>query len=364
MSSARVMGSFDMNTYSTDQERWEALVRRDQQADGAFIYGVVTTGVYCRPVCSSKLPNRDNARFFDTWEEAEQAGFRPCKRCNPRSPAGQETHLEAIVQACQLIEEAEQPPSLADLASAVSLSPSHLHRLFKKMVGVTPKQYATEKRLHRVRANLQTSSTVTEAVYEAGFASSSRFYENVTATLGMKPSEYRNGGPGLCIRFAVAQCYLGWVLIAATEKGVCAIDFGDAPEILKDRLRSRFSEAECVGDDPGFMAWVAQVLAFLESPHDDLDLPLDIKGTAFQRRVWMALREIPPGSTASYADVAARIGHPKAARAVAQACASNAIAVAIPCHRVVRSDGDLGGYRWGSERKRRLLEREAQEQRR
>ena len=353
------MGYKTLNTYSTDQARWEALVRRDQEANGAFVYGVVTTGVYCRPACPSKVPNRDNVRFFDTYEEAERAGFRPCKRCNPRSSDGQATHHEAIVQACQLIEESEEAPSLADLANAAGFSPSYFHRLFKRIVGVTPKQYAIQVRADRVRANLRTSQSVTEAIYEAGFPSSSRFYESAAATLGMKPSAYRDGGPGVHIRFAVTQCHLGWVLVAATEQGICAIDFADTPQVLEERLRARFPEAELVGHDPDFRTWIAQVLAFLESPHEGLDLPLDVQGTAFQRRVWTALQEIPPGSTASYADIAARIGNPKAARAVAQACAANRIAVAIPCHRVVRSDGGLGGYRWGSERKRELLEREA-----
>lgn len=350
-----------MDTYSTDQTRWEALVERDQGADGAYVYGVVTTGIYCRPVCSSKLPNRDNVRFFDTCEDAEQAGFRPCKRCTPSSLDGQAMHREAIIRACQLIEESEESPSLTDLANAVGFSPSYFHRLFKRMVGVTPKQYTTAVRSNRVRASLQTSSNVTEAIYEAGFASSSRFYDKATNTLGMKPSKYRNGGHGVRIRFAVSQCYLGWILVAATGKGICAIDFADDPKTLEEGLRARFSKAEFVDNDPSFMAWVAQVLAFLESPHDNLDLPLDVKGTAFQQRVWLTLREIPPGSTASYAELAARIDNPKAARAVAQACASNSIAVAIPCHRAVRSDGGLGGYRWGSERKRKLLEREAEE---
>lgn len=362
MSTTKVMGTLDMKAYATDQARWRALAQREQQADGVYVYGVATTRVYCRPVCPSKLPNRDNVRFFDTFEEAERAGYRPCKRCNPRSPDGQHPHFDTILQACRLIEESEELPSLAELADAVSLSPSYFHRLFKRMVGVTPKQYAMERRLDRARAHLQTDSTVTDAIYEAGFASSSRFYEGVSAKLGMKPSAYRKGGHGTRIRYSVAQCYLGWVLIAATEKGVCAIDFDDAPEALSERLRVRFPQAEFVDGGPAFSAWVARILAFLESPRDGLDLPLDIRGTAFQRRVWTALQEIPPGSTAGYAEVAARIDNPKAARAVAQACASNAIAVAIPCHRVVRSDGDLGGYQWGSERKRRLLEREKDSQ--
>jgi AraC family transcriptional regulator of adaptative response/methylated-DNA-[protein]-cysteine methyltransferase len=347
--------------FSTEDARWDALVRRDREANGAFVYGVLTTFVYCRPACSSRRPKLENVRFFDTCEEAEQAGFRPCKRCNPKSSVAYDTSTAAIVNACKMIEASEEPLSLGNLAAAVGLSPFHFQRLFKKIIGITPKQYTMEKRLKRVRTGLKKDSTVTEAIYDAGFASSSRFYENVHTTLGMKPSEYRTGADGIRIRYAVAQSYLGWVLIAATAKGICAIDFGDDPEILKDRLRAKFPKAELQADDARFRTWVAQVLAFLESPRRTLELPLDIQGTAFQRRVWMALREIPPGSTASYADIAAQIGKPKAARAVAQACASNVIAVAIPCHRVVRSDGNLGGYRWGVERKLAVLDREAKE---
>ena len=349
-----------MKSYSTEQARWEALVRRDRRADGAYVYGVVTTGVYCRPACTSRQPNRENVRFFDTAEEAEEVGFRPCKRCNPRSPAANETHAEAIARVCELIDESEEPPTLAELASAVNLSPSYLHRLFKNAVGVTPKQYAMEKRLGDVRERLQTDdATVTEAIYEAGFGSSSRFYEDITGKLGMRPSEYRDGGQGMRIHSAVARGYLGWVQVAATARGICAIDLADSPDDLRERLRARFPKAGLVENDPGFQVLLSQVLSFLESPQAGLDLPLDVQGTAFQRRVWMALRQIPPGSTVSYGEIAARIGSPKAARAVAQACASNPIAVAIPCHRVVRSDGGLGGYRWGPERKSKLQEQEA-----
>lgn len=350
----------NMKAYSTDQECWEALVRRDPQAEGAFLYGVTTTGVYCRPACSSRLPNRENVRFFDTCEAAEGAGFRPCKRCDPRGTVRQDRRHAAVVRACRLIDESDEPPLLRDLASAVGFSPFYFHRLFKQTVGVTPKQYAMESRLRRVRARLQAGPTVTDAIYGAGFASSSRFYEEAAMTLGMKPATYQKGGQGMRVRFAVAPCYLGWVLVAATDRGVCAIDLGDSPELLTDRLHARFHKAEFIEGDPEFEQWMGQVLAFLDAPHGNLEIPLDIMGTAFQRRVWMALREVAPGSTVSYAEIAARIGQPKAARAVAQACASNKLAVAVPCHRVVRRDGQLGGYRWGSERKRRLLEREVE----
>ena len=346
------------NSIPSDEVRWEAIVQRDQLANGAFVYGVLSTGVYCRPGCSSRLPKRENVRFFDTSEQAEKAGFRACKRCSPNAP-GRPAHADAIVQACKTIEESEEPPLLRDLAEAAGLSPFHFQRLFKKMVGVTPKQYAMEKRLKRVRAYLQQDSTVTEAVYQAGFASSSRFYHETATTLGMKPTEYKHGARGTLIRYAVVQSYLGWVLVAATPQGVCAIHFGDSPETLQESLHARFPEAELRDNAPGFDAWVAKAITFLESPRLGLDLPLDIQGTAFQRRVWRALQDLPAGATTSYADVAARIGQPKAARAVAQACAANPLAVAIPCHRVKRGNGELGGYRWGVERKRALLERES-----
>ncbi len=347
--------------FLTDEARWEALVQRERQADGRFVYGVLTTGIYCRPTCASRRPNRENVLFFSAGDQAEQAGFRPCKRCRPNAADNSESpQTQAIIKACQTIETAETAPSLNELAQAAGLSPYHFQRLFKKVVGVTPKQYAMEHRLNRVRRHLQQDSTVTEAVYNAGFASSSRFYEKAAHSLGMKPSVYQKGAQAMPIKFATTPSYLGWVLIAATGQGLCAIDFGDAPETLQARLRARFPQADLQADDPDFQATVSQLLAFLEAPHhSSLDLPLDIQGTAFQRRVWQALQNIPVGSTASYAEIAGQIGQPQAARAVAQACASNTLAVAIPCHRVVRSNGDLGGYRWGLKRKRMLLAREA-----
>ena len=350
----------DMKVLLSDDDRWEALTKRDSLSCGEFVYGVLTTGVYCRPNCTSRLPNRENVRFFETGKDAERAGFRPCKRCKPESTDWKQPQTRAVLKACRMIAEADEPLSLKELAHAAGLSPFHFQRLFKKIVGVTPKQYAMEKRSNRVREHLREDSTVTNAMYHAGFGSSSRFYEKATATLGMKPSIYKNGAQDMRIRFAIAPCFLGWVLVAATAQGICAIDFGDSPETLEEGLHRRFPKAEIQAPDPDFTAMVAKVLTFLEDPHRGrLDLPLEVQGTAFQRRVWQILQEIPPGDTVSYTDIASRIGKPNAARAVAQACAANPIAVAIPCHRVVRGNGQLGGYRWGVERKRVLLERES-----
>jgi AraC family transcriptional regulator of adaptative response/methylated-DNA-[protein]-cysteine methyltransferase len=349
----------DMNSnFNTTDQRWDALVARDQAAERAFFYGVKTTGVFCRPTCASRLPRRENVLFFETTQQAEQAGFRPCKRCRPTDPPEDNLHEQTIIAACKTIEEAENRPSLEDLAAAAGLSPFYFQRLFKKIVGVTPKQYFQEKRSSRVRENLREKERVTDAIYESGYASNSQFYSQAAGALGMKPSEYKQGGKGLPIAYALSQSYLGWVLVAATPTGICAIDFGEQPETLEIRLRQRFPEASLKKDEAAFAGWVAEVLSFLESPGRGLNLPLDIQGTAFQRQVWSALSSIPSGVTASYADIAVKIGSPTAVRAVAQACAANRIAVAIPCHRVIRSDGGLGGYRWGLERKRALLERE------
>jgi AraC family transcriptional regulator of adaptative response/methylated-DNA-[protein]-cysteine methyltransferase len=345
--------------FVSEAARWEAIVRRLPEADGRFFYGVSTTGIYCRPVCASRLPNRENVRFFTTGQEAENAGFRPCKRCHPQAPAEADESLQIILQACRMIDEAERAPTLQELAAAAGLSKYHFHRLFKKMVGVTPKQYAAEKRAQRVRAELQKESAVTDAIYNAGFESSSRFYETADASLGMKPRTYLQGGQGVSIRYAIVQTYLGWMLVAATERGLCKIAFGETPQSLRAELTESFPNAELNDRDPRFQQTVTQVLAHLEQPQQGLNLPLDIQGTAFQQRVWSALRQIPTGSTLTYSEVAAQIGKPKAVRAVAQACGANKIAVVIPCHRVVRSDGGLGGYRWGLERKQALLEREA-----
>lgn len=345
--------------FETSDQRWEALLRRDPQSDGAFFYAVKTTGVYCRPTCAARLPNRRNVEFFPNRGDAERAGYRACRRCRPQQPAPPSPASAAMARACRSIEEAEESPSLQDLASATGFSPFHFQRLFKQTVGVTPKAYAVACRARRFKESLREDRTVTQAMYEAGFGSSSRCYENAAAHLGMTPSEYRKGGVGQRIRHAIVRCDLGWVLVAATERGVCAIEFDDSQDRLQDRLAARFPAAELRDDDPEFAEWVTRVLAALDRPARNIDLPLDVRGTAFQRRVWQALQAIPAGSTATYAEIAGKIGKPAAARAVARACASNPVAVLVPCHRVVRSDGGLGGYRWDLRRKRALLEREA-----
>lgn len=342
----------------SDDARWDAVRRRDRAADGSFVYSVRTTGVYCRPSCAARLARRENVQFHLSCAEAEAAGFRPCRRCRPNEASLAERQAAAVARACRLIEEAEEAPSLEQLAAAAGMSPFHFHRVFKEITGLTPKAYSSAHRAARVRDELARSTTVTEAIYGAGFNSSGRFYAAASEMLGMAPREYRKGGDGAVIRFAIGECSLGSVLVAATDKGICAIAFGEDPDALLRDLQDRFPRAELVGGDATFEATVAKVIGLVEAPAKGIDLPLHVRGTAFQHRVWQALREIPPGATASYAEIAARIGAPRAVRAVAQACAANALAVAIPCHRVVRRDGELSGYRWGVERKRALLERE------
>ncbi len=345
--------------FADDAARWQAVKDRDARADDIFYYSVRSTGVYCRPSCAARLARRENVAFHATRSEAERAGFRPCKRCRPDQPPLAERRAQAVEKACRLIETAEELPDLATLADAVGLSRHHFHRIFKAATGVTPKAYASAQRAHRVRSSLATAGSVTEAIYDAGFNSNGRFYAKSAELLGMTPTDFRTGGGGAAIRFAVCQCSLGAMLVAATEKGVCAISFGDDPDALVKDLQDRFPKAALIGGDDAFEALVAKVVGFVEAPALGLDLPLDVRGTAFQQRVWQALRAVPAGSTVSYADIARRLGAPKAVRAVARACASNMIAVAIPCHRVVRTDGSPSGYRWGVERKTKLLAREA-----
>ena len=344
---------------SLDDARWAAFVARDAAFDGEFFIAVETTGIYCRPSCPAKRAKRENVRFFATAAEAERAGFRPCKRCKPNEPSLVQQHSEKVKEACRLIETAEAEPKLDDLAEAVGLSSYHFHRVFKSVLGVTPKAYAAAHRNKRVREELGRSATVTEAIYGAGFNSNGRFYATSSEALGMTPNQFRAGGPDAEIKFAIGESSLGLVLIAASDKGVCAIFFGDDAEGLARDLKRQFPRARLVGDDRAFAQLTAKVIGFVEDPRRDLDLPLDIRGTAFQRRVWEALRRIPVGSTATYAEIAKAIGAPKSVRAVGRACGSNPISLAIPCHRVVGSNGSLTGYRGGIERKRALLAKEA-----
>jgi AraC family transcriptional regulator of adaptative response/methylated-DNA-[protein]-cysteine methyltransferase len=342
-----------------DEERWQAVKRRDPAFDGKFLFAVRTTGVYCRPSCASRPAKRENVSFFSTGAEAEKAGYRACKRCRPDKLGAPDPQVQAVKRACERIETAEEAPRLAELAASAGLSPYHFHRVFKALTGVTPKAYAAETRARRAADKLRTAGTVTEAIYDSGFNSSSRFYENTDARLGMTPGAVRRGGAGAVIRFAVGEASLGAVLVAATDKGVCAITLGDDPDVLVRDLQDRFPRAELKGGDAEFERMVAEVVGLVEAPGQRLDLPLDIRGTAFQQKVWAALQAIPPGKTATYTEIARAIGQPTAVRAVAQACGANPLAIAIPCHRVVRSDGDLSGYRWGVERKRKLIDREA-----
>ncbi|WP_438868543.1 bifunctional DNA-binding transcriptional regulator/O6-methylguanine-DNA methyltransferase Ada [Pseudomonas sp. L1(2025)] len=349
---------------TTEQDpRWAAIVARDAKADALFVYGVKTTGVYCRPSSASRLPRPENIEFFDTAAQAEAAGYRPSKRA-----AGDQTqlaahHAQLVAEACRQIELAETPPGLEALAHGAGLSAFHFHRVFKAVTGLTPKAYASALRSRKVRHSLKGEHSVTNALYDAGFNSNSRFYESADQLLGMKPSDYKAGGTNSTILFAVGQCSLGAILVAQSQRGVCAILLGDDPDTLLRDLQDQFPKAELVGANHEFEQLIAQVVGFIEAPALGLNLPLDLRGTAFQERVWQALRDIPVGSTASYAQIAAQIGAPKSFRAVAQACGANSLAVAIPCHRVVRSDGELSGYRWGVERKRQLLEREQSENR-
>ncbi|HEX6261075.1 MAG TPA: bifunctional DNA-binding transcriptional regulator/O6-methylguanine-DNA methyltransferase Ada [Woeseiaceae bacterium] len=348
----------NMTQIDPSDPRWEALISRRPGSDGNFWYGVRTTGVYCRPTCPSRLPRPDNVVFFATRGDAEQAGFRPCKRCKPEQADLHARHATMVAEACRLIEQADQAPDLKELAEKAGMSPWHFHRVFKAVTGLTPKAYAAAHRARRVRNELGRAGSVTDAIYDSGYNSNGRFYENAGSLLGMTPSTWRAGGAEMDIRFAVGECALGSILVAKSDRGVCAILLGDDPETLARDLQDQFPKANLIGGDVDFEELVAKVIGFVEAPALGLDLPLDVRGTAFQQRVWQALKEIPAGATASYAEIAERIGAPGSARAVAQACASNRLAVAIPCHRVVRNDGALSGYRWGVERKRELLQRE------
>jgi AraC family transcriptional regulator of adaptative response/methylated-DNA-[protein]-cysteine methyltransferase len=346
--------------FVSDAQRWAAVVARNPAADGAFYYSVRTTGVYCRPSCGSRTARRENVGFHMDCAAAEAAGFRPCKRCRPNEGSLTQRQAESIARACRLIETSIESPTLDELAATAGLSRFHFHRVFKQQTGLTPKAYTAGHRSDRVRAELTRTQSVTDAIYEAGFNSSARFYASAGDTLGMTPTEFRKGAPDASIRFGIGQCSLGAILVAASEQGVCAILLGDDADALARDLQDRFPKAALKGGDAAFEQWMAAVIGLVEAPRVGLTLPLDVRGTAFQQRVWKALRDIPVGTTATYAAIANSIGAPKAVRAVAQACGANALAVAIPCHRVIRTDNGLSGYRWGVERKRALLDRERQ----
>ena len=350
-----------MGKYGNDEQRWTAVQQRDGGADEVFWYSVRSTGVYCRPSCAARPALRKNVAFHDSRAAAEQAGFRPCLRCKPDQPPLAERQAAVVAQACRLIDEAEVDAALDldSLASAVGVSRFHFHRMFKAVTGITPKAYANAARARRVQQGLAAQASVTDALYAAGFNSSGRFYAQSPAVLGMKPTAFRAGGAGEQIRIAIAECSLGPILVASTAQGICAILIDDDPDFLVKDLQDRFPKAELIGAEPEYEQVVSRVIGMVEQPSLGLDLPLDVRGTAFQQRVWQVLRALPSGRRVSYAELAELSGVPRGARAVASACAANAIAVAIPCHRVVRNDGSISGYRWGVDRKAALLNREA-----
>ena len=342
-----------------DGARWRAVGARDRSWDGRFVFAVRTTGVYCRPSCPARRPLRRNVSFFTGPDPAEAAGFRACRRCRPRETGAADTRAAMVAAACRLLaEDRDQPWRLGALAKEVGVSPRHLLRTFKDALGVTPRQYADARRMAAFKGRLRGGDSVTGAMYDVGFGSSSRLYEDVQGRLGMTPATYRRGGRGMSIGYTVTESPLGRLLVAATERGVAAVSLGDSEAALEAGLRKEYAQAEIHRDDAGLQRWVSLVLDELAGAKPRPDLPLDVQATAFQHRVWQELRAIPRGQTRSYAEVARRIGRPNAARAVARACASNRVALLVPCHRVVATGGGVGGYRWGAQRKRALLESE------
>lgn len=337
---------------------WQAVKNNDARFNGAFVYGVSSTKIYCKPSCASKLPKRENVRFFDSIDVAESSGFRACQRCRPQSEMAN-PQTEIVLRACELLEREEQI-SLEALSAELKLSATHLQKIFKEIIGVSPKKFAEIKRLEKFKSEVRKGSDVTGAMYDAGFGSSSRLYENVSEKLGMTPKTYARGGAGLQIDYAITACDLGKLLVARTAKGVCAVAFGDDEISLVENLRKEYPKAEIAENKAHLKSFVEAILANLAGENKRLDLPLDLQATAFQMRVWEILRKIPYGETVSYRQIAEKIGNKNAVRAVATACASNRAALVIPCHRVVRSNGDLSGYRWGVERKKAILEREKQ----
>lgn len=334
---------------------WNSVVARDRHADGAFVYAVSSTGVYCRPSCPSRRPRRENVAFFDTTEDARRAGYRACRRCRPDEAAAADPWVEKVRRACVYLDRVDGHPSLAALAARLGGSPYHLQRNFKRLVGVTPREYADAVRLRKVKRKLRSGENVTGAMFDAGYGSSSRFYERAASKLGMAPSIYRRGGAGMSIAYATTASPLGRLIVAATSRGVCSVAMGSQDDDLVSQLRREYPAATIREDRASLSAWIDAVVGHVSGESRRLDVPLDIRATAFQWRVWQALSEIPFGDTRTYAEVARAIGRPTAARAVARACASNPVALAIPCHRVVPASGDVGGYRWGAERKKAIL---------
>jgi AraC family transcriptional regulator, regulatory protein of adaptative response / methylated-DNA-[protein]-cysteine methyltransferase len=337
---------------------WSAVEARDGAVNGSFYYGVKTTGVYCRPGCPSRRPLRTNTVFYETIAAAEAAGLRACKRCRPADPSPASRHIAAVEKACALLRTSATLPNLAELAEAAAISRFHFHRVFKQVTGATPRDYARTHRLGAFAKKLDAGEKIAEAIYASGFGSSSRAYEAAPAALGMTPAARRKRGKGETIRFVTVATPIGWALVAATERGVCLTALGDDRKRLAAMVRERFPAADVVAEDPGLREWAERIVQFITAPSHTLDLPLDIRGTAFQARVWRALQKIPLGCTATYSEIARTLGQPQAVRAVARACAANDLALLVPCHRVVRQDGGLAGYRWGIERKRALLDRE------
>jgi AraC family transcriptional regulator of adaptative response/methylated-DNA-[protein]-cysteine methyltransferase len=341
-----------------DEVRWAAVLER-RAATPAFVYAVTTTGIFCRPTCTSRRPLRANTQFFSSNSDALAAGFRACMRCRPEGEARHAEQARLIGRICRLIDDAETPPSLEELAAHAQMSPHHFHRVFRAVVGVTPKAYAGARRRERLQCALPKATTVTEAAYGSGYNSSSRFYANASSELGMSPAAYRGGGTNDVIRYAIGQCSLGTILVGVTQRGVCAIDLGDDAAALEASLVERFAQATVAPGDATLERHLADAIALIDGPAAARqEIALDIAGTAFAQRVWSELRRIPYGETVTYGAIAEAIGAPRAARAVAKACASNPVAVAIPCHRVVREDGADTAYRWGAQRKRELLRRE------
>ena len=344
---------------TTDEIRWRAVVARDARLDGVFITGVLTTGIYCRPSCPARRPRRENVRFFERPEEAERAGFRACLRCHPKEAEPAHPHAGMVRQIVRILAESpEERFTLTALAREVGMSPHHLQRTFKRAIGISPRQYADALRLGRLKKRLQGKDSVTMALYEAGYGSSSRLYETSTQRLGMTPGAYREGGRGARIRYAVAETPIGRVLVAATDRGICSVRLGRSEGTMAKDLGREFPAATIHRDREGLAKWVERLTRHLQGRAPALDLPLDVKATAFQWRVYEALRSIPYGETRTYREVARSIGSPRAARAVGRACATNPVGIVIPCHRVVREGGALGGYAWGLGIKKQLLESE------